>query len=179
MKKQLLVLLASGVLSQNLLAAGQPVGMAQMKQASAIGAQCSGFYDGVSKLIENKKEDNDLKALSRVKSLWPEFSPRYLFRQSTAAMLMTDIFIGQMNQRFNPPQPFTLQSFTEDYVNARKEAINWQDTTAYNQTLDQRRQQCAHILKITQDKGTLRDAMVTGAMEQRAKALGIDLNALP
>lgn len=177
MKKPLMMLVA-GMLSQCVFAAEQPVGLAQMKQASALGAQCSGFYDGVSKLIENKREDNDLKAIAKVKSLWPEFDARYLFRQSTSAMLMTDIFISQMNQRFKPAQPFTLQSFTEDYVNARKAAINWQDGPAQNQAMNQRRQQCAHILKITQDKGTLRDEMVGRAMEQRARALGIDLNAL-
>lgn len=154
------------------------VGLEQMRLASAVGAQCSGFYDGVFALLHNMEKKGDSESLTAIKSNWPGVNKRYVFRQSTSAMLLTDIFIKQMNQKFAPEELFSLQSFTEDYVSSRKAAMAWENQPVENDIQKQQRKQCEHILQITKRNGTLRDEMVNNAMEKRAVALGVDLKRM-
>lgn len=154
------------------------VGLEQMRLASAVGARCSGFYDGVFALLHNMEEEANLVSLSVIKSNWPGVNKRYVFRQSTASMLLTDIFIQQMNQKFSPKELFSLQSFTQDYVGSRKAAMAWKNQPAMNDIQKQQREQCEHILQITKRNGTLRDDMINNAMEKRSVALGVDLKVM-
>ena len=151
------------------------VGLEQMRLASAVGARCSGFYDGVFALLHNMEQEVDDASLSVTKRNWPGVNKRYVFRQSTSAMLLTDIFIKQMNQKFSPKELFSLQSFAQDYVSSRKAAMAWKDKPVLNGAQKQQREQCEHILQITKRNGTLRDDMINSAMEKRAEALGVDL----
>ncbi len=154
------------------------VGLEKMRLASAVGAQCSGFYDGVFALLHNMETEGDGESLSAIKNNWPSVNKRYVFRQSTSAMLLTDIFIKQMNQKFAPRELFSLQSFTQDYVSSRKAAMAWENQPAENDIQKQQREQCEHILQITKRNGTLRDEMINNAMEKRAVALGVDLKGM-
>lgn len=154
------------------------VGLEQMKLASSIGAQCSGFYDGVFALLHNMETKGDDESLAIIKSHWSGVNKRYVFRQSTSAMLMTDIFIKQMNQKFVPEKSFSMQSFTQDYVNSRKSAMAWKDQPVANAVQKQQRDQCDHILQITKRNGTLREEVINNAMEKRSEALGIDLKKI-
>lgn len=151
------------------------VGLEQMRLASAVGARCSGFYDGVFALLHNMEEEANVVSLSVIKSNWPGVNKRYAFRQSTSAMLLTDIFIKQMNQKFMPKELFSLQSFAQDYVGSRKAAMAWKNQPAMNDLQKQQREQCEHILQITKRNGTLREDMINNAMEKRSVALGVDL----
>lgn len=154
------------------------VGLDQMRLASAVGARCSGFYDGVFALLHNMEKEGDSGSLSAMKNNWPSVNKRYVFRQSTSAMLLTDIFIKQMNQKFSPKELFSLQSFTQDYVGSRKAAMAWKDQPVENDIQKQQREQCEHILQLTKRNGTLRDDMINNAMEKRAVALGVDLKGM-
>ncbi len=154
------------------------VGLEQMRLASAVGARCSGFYDGVYALLHNMEKEGDEASLTVINSNWPGLNKRYVFRQSTSAMLLTDIFIRQMNQTFEPKQLFSLQSFAEDYVNSRKAAMAWTNQSVMIDIQKQQREQCEHILQITKRNGTLRDDMINNAMQKRSVALGVDLKMM-
>jgi hypothetical protein len=154
------------------------VALEQMKLASSVGARCSGFYDGVYALLHNLDQAVDAPALGVIQKNWPGISKRYVFRQSTSAMLMTGIFIKQMNKRFSLKEEFSFQSFSQDYVASRKAAMNWENSTVNNDAQAQQRQQCGHILQIAKKNGTLNDQVINSAMEKRAVALGVDLTLM-
>ena len=154
------------------------VGLEQMKLASSVGARCSGFYDGVFALLHNLGQAADEQALGVIQKNWPGINKRYLFRQSTSAMLMTGIFVKQMNQKFTLEESFSFQSFSQDYVSSRKTAMAWKDGKASNEIQNRQRQQCEHIIEITKNNGTLSDGVINDAMEKRSVALGVDLKLL-
>ncbi|WP_028468791.1 hypothetical protein [Neptunomonas japonica] len=154
------------------------VGLEKMKLASSVGAKCSGFYDGVFALLHNLDQAADQQALNVIQKSWPGINKRYLFRQSTSAMLMTGIFIKQINQKFTLEENFSFQSFSQDYVSSRKSAMAWQDGKAANEAQSRQHQQCEHILQITKNNGTLSDRVINAAMEKRSMALGVDLKSM-
>ena len=154
------------------------VGLEQMRLASAVGARCSGFYDGVFALLHNMEKEADGASLAVIKSNWPGVNKRYVFRQSTSAMLLTDIFIKQMNQTFEPKELFSLQGFAQDYVSSRKAAMAWKNQPVMNDIQKQQHEQCEHVLQITKRNGTLRDEMINSAMEKRSVALGVELEVM-
>ncbi|WP_293265847.1 hypothetical protein [Neptunomonas sp.] len=178
--RRMCILVCSSVaLTVPLLTAAEEnrVGLEQMKLATSVGARCSGFYDGMFALLHNLSQGSDVQALGVVKGNWEGLDKRYVFRQSTSAMLMTGIFIKQMNQKFTSEQRFSFQSFSQDYVSSRKAAMSWKDDENYNTELGQQRQQCEHILQIAMRNGTLNKQMIDGAMQKRSIALGVDLQA--
>lgn len=156
----------------------ESVGLDQMKLASSMGARCSGFYDGVFALLHNLDQAADEQSLGVIQSNWPGVNRRYVFRQSTSAMLMTGIFIKQMNQKFTLEEDFSFQSFSQDYVASRKAAMGWKNNQINNDAQIQQRQQCEHILQITKKNGTLNDQVINEAMAKRSVALGVDLKLM-
>ncbi|QEQ96468.1 hypothetical protein [Neptunomonas concharum] len=150
------------------------VGIEQMKLASSVGASCSGFYDGVYRLLHNM-EDEQGERLLELKQIWPGVNKRFVFRQSTSSMLMTDIFIRQLNHRFKPEPALSLQTFSDEYVGSRQKAMGWDNSMQANDTFLNQHKQCEHILKISRQNGTLTEERINGAMVQRANALGLDL----
>ncbi len=129
-------------------------------------------------MLHNMETEADEISLAAIKSNWPSVNKRYAFRQSTSAMLLTDIFIKQMNLTFSPNELFSLQSFAQDYVSSRKAAMAWKNQPVMNDAQKQQREQCQHILQITKRNGTLRDDMINNAMEKRSVALGVDLKMM-
>ena len=93
-------------------------------------------------------------------------------------MLLTDIFIGQINQGFQPEPPLTLQTFTEDYVAQRKQSMAWVNGEMRNKQLSAKREQCEHVLLISKNNKTINDEMINRAVEQRAKALGLKMSEM-
>ncbi|BBB30078.1 hypothetical protein [Neptunomonas japonica] len=154
------------------------VGLEKMKLASSVGAKCSGFYDGVFALLHNLDQAADHQALGVIQKNWPGINKRYLFRQSTSTMLMTGIFIKQMNQKFTLKESFSFQSFSQDYVLSRKSAMAWKDGKTDNEEQKRQHQQCEHILQITKNNGTLSDRVINAAMQKRSVALGVDLKSM-
>ncbi len=159
-------------------AADKPkVTIEQMKLAASVAASCSGFYDGVYALMQNLASRNQLEGNALFK-IWPRVNKRFVFRQSTASMLMTDIFIGQINQGFNPNPALSLQTFTDDYVAQRKQSMGWVNGDVRNAQLLAKKEQCEHILLISKNNKTISDEMINRAVEQRAKALGLKMNEM-
>lgn len=153
------------------------VSIDQMKLAASVAASCSGFYDGTFALMQNLASRNELEGSALFK-VWPRVNKRFVFRQSTASMLLTDIFIGQINQGFKPEPLLTLQTFTEDYVAQRKQSMAWVNGEMRNQQLSAKREQCEHVLLISKNNKTINDEMINRAVEQRAKALGLKMSEM-
>ncbi|SIS76029.1 hypothetical protein [Neptunomonas antarctica] len=175
--RSLLVVIPFSISSVSGAAEKSSVGLEQMRFASALGASCSGFYDGTYALLHNLEAEGNGESLAVLRNNWPAVSKRYAFRQSTSAMLMTSIFIKQINQRFKPEVAFSLQSFTAEYVKSRKAAMGWQDGQEAGQNMLLQQQQCEHIILISKNNGTLNDALIDSAMEKRSVALGVDLES--
>ncbi|RVU32817.1 MULTISPECIES: hypothetical protein [Neptunomonas] len=154
------------------------VGLQQMKQASEIGASCTGFYDGVYALLHRMQKDADSAGLEQLKMVWPGIDQSSVFRQSTASMLMTDIFIAKINQSFDVDPPMTLQNFSQQYVESRKSTMDWKHSITGNAILERMRDQCEQIIRISVERGTLREGMLNKAIKQRARALGIEVDGV-
>jgi hypothetical protein len=174
----LLLVIPFSIPSVSIAAGKSGVGLEQMQLASSLGASCSGLYDGVYALLHNLEAEGNSKSLAALRNSWPAVNKRYAFRQSTSAMLMTSIFIKQINQRFKPEVPFSLQSFAADYVKSRKAAMAWQDSQEADQGMRLQQQQCEHIILISKNNGTLNEAVIDAAMQRRSVALGIDLESI-
>lgn len=180
LKSKLLSVLscAALILPLTIQAAEQEVGIAQIKKASALGASCSGYYDGVFALLHNLKQNDEQEKIESLQTLWPEIGQKLAFRQATSAMVMTDIFISQINQNVTSDQAVSLQTFSEDYVSSRKRTMQWdgkaKDSKRFSDTLTQ----CEHILQIMQNNKTLSVELINSAVQQRAQALGVDLSVV-
>lgn len=174
MKSQQLLLLSGGLLTACLSWADtSAVSVEQMRQAASAGAVCSGFYDGVYRLVD-KAGDAERQQLAQIST---ELDRAHVFRWSTSAMLMTDIFIRQTNRHLHPDPAWTLQTFSQDYVAARKQAMGWQAGKSITQ-LQQQQTHCQHILTLATKNGSLNETMIDQAVAQRAKALGLELEDL-
>lgn len=150
------------------------VSIDQVKRAAGFGAECSGFYDGLFAVLHKPTASQT----DFLQTHWSELGQRTAFLESTAAMLMTDIFIRQINRNLPVEKNLTLEDFSQLYVSSRQRISRWQGRDSDKEFILKEKDKCMNIINIVKNNGTLTPEMLKRATAQRAKALGVDLEAL-
>jgi ribosome-binding protein aMBF1 (putative translation factor) len=156
--------------------ANESVDTSQIELAARIGAQCSGFYDGVFALMQNLESNKQSIMLDELEEALPGLSQTTVFRDSTASILLTRQFLALLNNSVKPEKPFTLEDYREDYIQFRREAMGWSKGEVEAQFFTDMHNQCQHIQSISEKNGSLTLEMLNSAVEKRASALGVALD---
>ena len=156
--------------------ADESVDTSQIELATRIGAQCSGFYDGLFALMQNLEGNKQSIMQDELKTALPNLDKRMVFRDSTASIVLTRQFIALLNNAVKPEKPFTLEDYREDYVQFRRESMAWSKGEVEIQFFADMHKQCQHVQSISEKNGSLTEAMLDKAVEKRAHALGVTLD---